>query len=138
MQTQLDSAFHQWGGGMRLLIGLFVSLIVGGIVVYFIMDKLLWPKFKEEFPDGITNYPKGQLTLIILGAFERLLYTLALVVGAWQWVGVWMGIKTAVHWEGWKNDKYRSFNLFLTGNAINIFFGLIGAWVVLGRFSVAQ
>ena len=128
---ELRIPFYGWGIGVLLwIIGFWISLIVGHYVCNYIVDKELWPSFIKDYPDEKVNYPKGRDIVRWLGRCELLMFTIAFIINWPQWIAVWIGVKTSVHWAGWKNDTGRTFNIFLIGNAINIIFSFLGAMII--------
>ena len=128
---ELRIPFYSWGLGVFLwIIGSWISLIIGHYVCSHIVDIKLWPRFKKDYPDVEVNYPRGRDIVRWLGLCELLMFTIAFINNWPQGIAVWLGVKTSVHWAGWKNDTCRAFNIFLIGNAINIIFSFLGAMII--------
>jgi len=132
-----------------LIVGFLFSGLGGCIANYIILDRWLWgyqvkysnnrlkkiekkiynkqrfKKIKDDY--NITKSNTDRTIARSLGFCERILYTLAIIKGKPEWIAVWLGLKTAVQYEGWKKDIFRRYNIFLVGNAISIFFGVVGA-----------
>ncbi|MFZ2385667.1 MAG: hypothetical protein WBE75_05625 [Candidatus Omnitrophota bacterium] len=127
----LKMPFYGWGIGVLLwIIGFCVSWIIGHYVCNYIVDEKLWPTFIRDYPDEKVNYPKGREIVRCLGRCELLMFTIAFIMNWPQWIAVWLGVKTSVHWYGWKKDKCRAFNIFLIGNAIIIIISFLGATII--------
>ncbi len=113
----------------RVVIGFFVSSLVGAIVLWFLIEKCAWPYIEKQ---GVSKKGKGALT-IPLGICERVSYTAAFLLGNPTWIGVWLAIKVAAQWNRWLDENRVTYNVFLIGNLISIFFGYFGAWIALGQ-----
>lgn len=114
---------------IRVAVGFFVSSCGGAIALWLLIDCWAWPYVAKG---GVTVKSKRSLT-IPLGIFERASYTAAILLGAPTWIGVWLAIKVASQWNRWQGDERATYNVFLMGNLISIFFGIIGAWISLGN-----
>ena len=122
----------------RFIAGLIVSIGLGA----WVLSKLigwLWKCYEvEELKKGEEERLMPDLshtyTTVWVGSVERLLYTTAICVGAWQWIGLWVGVKVAVWWRGHQGDKGALIadNIWLIGNGLSIAFGLLGALIALG------
>ena len=114
----------------RVVTGFAVSAFVGAIVLWLVIDVLAWSYVAKDLKEG----PKPRRTLTVpLGIVERIAYTGAIMLGAWAWIGVWLAVKVAAQWKRWEGDDRALYNVFLIGNLLSIFFGVLGAWVALGR-----
>ena len=113
-----------------ILLGYIFSTVVGAIFLRIVIDNWFWSYFRKEMqvegkPSAIFSLP--------LGIIERLLYTTAIILKFPEWIPVWLGLKVAVSWNRWQNQKERgAYNIFLIGNALSIIFAFAGAWIVLG------
>lgn len=115
----------------RLVLGFLTSTAGGAVVLRLVIDRLAWPYVAYGQVDK--EKPKRMLTTQ-LGMCERASYTAAILLGAPTWIGVWLAIKVGAQWKRWGEEKDRAtYNVFLIGNLLSIFFGVIGAWVALGR-----
>ena len=56
----------------------------------------------------------------VIGIIELLSFPVMIVADKWNFIGVWLGIKTAAHWDGWSRSR-TPFVRFLVGNALVIF-----------------
>jgi hypothetical protein len=87
--------------------------------------KMWWGNFLG-FPMGINN----DLWLpTCLGLIELATYPVLIAIGQFTVVGIWIGIKTAGSWQGWRTSA-TAFNRFLFFNLLN----LIIAYFLLVRF----
>jgi hypothetical protein len=114
----------------RIVLGFLVSTFGGAFVLWVLIDKAAWPYLSKK--QNIPGKPPGVLTLP-LGIVERAIYTVALIIGAPEWIAVWLAMKVAVAWRRWQGEERATYNVFLIGNALSVIFGLIGAWIALGQ-----
>lgn len=101
-------------------------------VIYFFVEVCL---IKNENDND--NGKSPSITRAI-GIIERILYTIALIMGLPQWIGIWLTLKVAVTWKKWEGKSRDQYNIFLIGNALSILFGVIGTWVVLGKLPINE
>ena len=114
----------------NVVLGYFVSTVVGGVLLWIIIDKYLWGYISKEH----NIEKKSSATFSVpLGICERLLYTTAFLIGAHQWVGVWLAIKVAVQWHRWSHAQRGIDNIFLIGNSISILVSVAGASIAVGH-----
>jgi len=99
------------------------------MVLWVLIDRLAWAYLGRH---KVRGKPKAVLTLP-LGICERVGYTAAFLLGTPTWIGVWLAIKVAAQWERWKGEERATYNVFLIGNLLSIFFGFLGAWIALGQ-----
>jgi hypothetical protein len=118
---------------LRIIIGFLVSTVGGAVVLWLLIDRLAWPYVAEDLPSG--GKPARLLT-VPLGICERASYTTAILLGFPTWIGVWLAIKVAAQWQRWHGEERAVYNVFLLGNILSVFFGLLGAWIALGRVPV--
>ena len=122
-------------GILRVLGGFAVSMIGGHIIVWPLVEKFLWPRVNKGYraagtlfrPDGIT---------CLTGLVERGLYTAALMAGAYQWIGVWLGIKVIARWQNNSPEKKgfeHGYDVWLIGSGISLLCAFIGAWIAKGQ-----
>ena len=121
------------------LAGFAFSVLVGHLVVWPLMDKVLWPYLKRK--SGAEKDPAPLST--ILGAVERALYTATIIAGQPAFVAVWLGLKVAVHWRGWTSTDGKSktrgtYNAFLIGNGMNVAFGYAGACIAVAKILIFE
>src|SRR5438477_6140715 len=114
---------------LRSSIGFLVSVVVGQLALWLLIEKILWPRIcaAHNLPAKRT----GSLTWL-LGMTERFLYTGALIIGAPQWIGIWLAMKVAIGWRTAQKRESPSDNLWLIGTALSVVFGFCGAWIALG------
>ena len=117
--------------GVRVIVGFLVSMFGGAVVLWLLIDCLAWPYIAKGLKNNIGK-PQRVLTLP-LGICERASYTAAILLGAPGWIGVWLAIKVAAQWHRWQGEERATYNVFLIGNILSIFFGILGAWIALGR-----
>lgn len=115
----------------RILSGFAVSILGGQLVIWPLTEKLLWPRIAKVH--GKSDISKPALSWLV-GCIERLLYTAALIVGIWQWLGIWLAVKAVARWQNAKSISAEpdTDNIWLIGNALSVLFGYLGAFVALG------
>jgi hypothetical protein len=121
----------------RVLVGFAFSIFVGDVVVRAVV-RALWTYLSRH--SGVPAEPhlkqSGSLSMPI-GILERGLYTGALIFGAWQLVGAWLGLKTAMKWR--EVSKYRGAdNIWLIGTGLSLLFGIAGAAIALGHVPIIR
>lgn len=97
------------------MFGLLISMGLGNFIVRIVM-KCLRAKLCET---------TGRFTLF-LGILESFSYTVAWVIGAKQFIAIWLGLKMAGRWstkEG--NSEKGGINSFLIGNLLMVIFSAI-------------
>ena len=116
-------------GICQVVLGFVVSTLGGAFVLWLLIDMAAWSYLTKK-----TKTERKYATLTLpLGIVERGLYTTSLIIGAPEWIAVWLAVKVAVTWGRWQGEQRGTYNLFLIGNALSIAFGLIGAWIALGH-----
>ena len=114
----------------RIIWGFIVSVVGGDLVIYPIVVWYLWPKLVRRHKEVKS---KGMLSRQV-GWLERALYTASLLVGAWQWIGIWLAMKVAARWRSTSGDSDAPVdNVWLIGSGLSVLFGFLGAWVALGH-----
>ena len=115
----------------RVAVGLLASTVGGAVVLYLVVDLILWGRF---YKDSHEMNPRHRFTLTILvGALERLLYTLSICIGVWEWVGIWIAVKVAVRWRSGVSPDGKVDNIWLIGTALSLLCSYLCAWYVLGK-----
>jgi hypothetical protein len=113
----------------RIIAGYSVSIGAGHALLHPLVDGYLWPRFREAYKDRLGQYPVHFSWLV--GIVERALYTTALAIGAWQFVGVWLAIKVAARWRNPDDQKgVPTDNIWLIGTGVSLLFGFLGAWII--------
>ncbi len=129
------------------IIGFVCSLYVGHLAASMsvrAMREFLYKHQKRLYQEGKpVEWPKppstqrGSLSLP-QGLVERTLYTGALMMGAPQWIGVWLAIKVAAKWKSQTHERGAD-NIWLIGTGVSLLVAFVGAWIALGRLpSVAS
>ena len=113
----------------QFIVGYSFSLFAGALFIWLLIDKAAWPYVSKAI--GRTIKPKRSLSSV-LGVLERASITTAVLAGAPSWIGVWLAIKVAAQWNHWQDENRASFNVFLIGNLLSIFFAVGGACMILG------
>jgi len=134
----MEAAMTVWSW----LIGLFVSLVIGGLVTWQFLERLRkWMGVTKEDADPATKGVPGWL----LGLLERLFFTLVIafnVSGAAVAMMGWLTLKMAVNWNrphaGDTDDIKRTrrirfaMSALLTG-LVAMGFALIGGLIARGE-----
>lgn len=121
----------------RFIVGLAISMLGGQIVI----QPLLWGlrRYSKVPKHESLQGPNGQRGLSwVTGIVEAGLYTSALVVGAYQWIGIWLAIKVAVRWKSKDEETDGSIHIWLIGSGISVLFGFLGAWFALGKLPIVK
>jgi hypothetical protein len=118
----------------QIPVGYLVSVVGGAGTIHLIL-RIPWKRFYDKTP-GKSQPPAFSLTMMV-GCLERFLYTSAICIGAWEWIGIWVAVKVAVRWRGKSDNPDGSVdNIWLIGTALSIIFGFAGAWIILGKLPV--
>lgn len=117
--------------------GYFYSVILGGILVWRILEKQYEhikkeKKLNDEEDIAYKTYPR------VVGFIERLMYTTSFLLGRFEFVAVWLGFKVASRWEAAKLEKgdkkeinkYADYQTFLIGNALSLIYATTG-WGII-------
>jgi hypothetical protein len=115
----------------RIILGFIVSVVIGDLVIRPLVENYLWPQLHKHHKVELQTHTLSRQ----VGWLERALYTGAITIGAWEWVGVWLAIKVASRWRSTSGDPGGTpvDNIWLIGTGISIVFGFLGAWIVLGH-----
>jgi hypothetical protein len=119
------------------VIGYAFSVVVGCILIYILMEqvrKLVREAAERLGQKGLPYYSQWHRWMpTTVGAVELALYTAAANLGRFEWIAVWLGIKTVAGWTRWNKedaaDKHPSrtyFNCFLIGSGLSVAFGVAG------------
>jgi len=110
----------------RIILGFSVSVLGGALFLWAVIEKAAWWYVKSK--NRVQAKPPASLT-VWLGIIERASFTFALMVGAPEWIAIWLAVKiAAVRREGPSH-----YNIFLIGNVLSIAFGVLGAYIALGH-----
>ncbi|MCH8274247.1 MAG: hypothetical protein IH851_05605 [Armatimonadetes bacterium] len=121
-----EDLYFDRGPGFVLL-GFFVSIFVGGLVLWLLIDRWAWPAIGDR-QSGIKRHPG--LT-VAMGMIERGLYTAAIIAGMPAWIYLWLFLKVVVRWSRWTSEE-PAYNVFLIGSALSLIFAVIGAMIGFG------
>jgi hypothetical protein len=115
----------------RIVIGFALSVFGADVVIHPLLNWYMWPQIAKHH--GETKASGTSFTRQV-GWLERALYTGALLVGAWQWVGIWLAIKVAARWRSTSGDTGTPVdNIWLMGTGLSVLFGFLGAWLAGGH-----
>ena len=111
-----------------------VNLTAGGLL-WLLLDRWLWPRFFKRYPeDEKKRKLRDPLLTFLVGTVERVLYTLALYLGAWQWIPFWVGVKVAIRWPNKSGAAHgASENIWIIGTVLSILASFAGAYFALGH-----
>jgi len=108
---------------------------MGALVLWFLINKWAWPYIIKHHNLKLPiEMSKNKNLTILLGIIERGFYTTVLIMGAPNLIAVWLALKVVPKWNRWEGDERVTYNVFLIGNVISVAFGIIGAWIALGKF----
>jgi hypothetical protein len=115
----------------QCIIGYLISTLGGAVILWLVIDKLgCW------YITGKAKKRSDKPLTLPLGIIERILYTTAFIIGAEEWIAVWLALKVlSVLINKGKESERNRFNLLLIGNALSIIFGFIGAWISFGNIT---
>jgi hypothetical protein len=118
--------------------GFTVSVGGGWLVLWLVVSKWLWPYAAKKH--GFDYEKLKSYLSYLLGIVERFICTGALLVGGshgWQVIAVWLVMRVTVRWqkttvEGEKHVRDAD-NIWLIGTALSVLFGILGAWIAIGK-----
>jgi hypothetical protein len=117
---------HWW----RILVGFVASIFGADCVIWPLMNWYLHPRLAEHHNAKPMKHTFSRL----VGWLERALYTSAILIGAWHWIGLWLALKVAARWRSTSGDPEAPVdNVWLIGVGLSVLFGFLGAWIALGR-----
>jgi hypothetical protein len=119
---------------LGITIRFVASLGFGQLIGWLAIGKFLWPRLEKK--QGKVSHNKDAPTWA-LALVERTICMTALMVGAWQFIGVWLAVKAAVRWRAIPKDKeYGSGTdiIWLTGTGLNLFLAFLGGCFTLWGF----
>ena len=110
-----------------------LSLGVSQFILRFVFTKCLLPRL-EKLRDRPLDTRHRVLTPYV-GLVERILYMTAFMIGAYQFIGVWLGVKAAVRWGALAGHPDRrdigDDQVWLIGSGLSVLLAFLGAWLVL-------
>jgi len=112
----------------NVIIGLLIATLLGHIFIWLIIDK--WLRCKNPRTSKFAF-------AWMLGIIERILYFIAFLIQAPQWIAFWITAKIAITWHPGLVNKMGhsiekdSYNIFMIGNGLSVLFAFLGAWVAL-------
>jgi hypothetical protein len=132
-------ADEKWQGNemnvWRLIAGFGFSILVGHLVLWFLIEKTLWPYVTKHHPPD-PNHHKSRLSWLV-GVLERAIYTAALMVpgSGIQLIAGFLAVKVAARWHGSSGPRATvdSDNIWIIGTWLSVLFGALGAWIAMGH-----
>jgi hypothetical protein len=116
---------------------LFVSYLISLGAGWFLVD--WWMKALTNRSEVLKKDKDGRKRDVylvrILGLLERLIYTTCIVYGKPEGIAAWLAIKVITRWtnerekEGW--ETISKSNLYLIGNLLNVFVGVVVGLIYL-------
>jgi len=93
------------------ILGYLYSTVLAGFIITPI-SSAMWEFVGRKRPN--TWQP------ITIGIVERILYTASIQIGQPTFVGIWLALKVAGQWHGWKDDDRTTYSNFLMGNGLSL------------------
>ncbi len=124
---------------MMYIVGYGVSVGVGAVVIWWIVEKLIRKKYCLKRGEIESSKDCGKPSLVWLpismGILDRILYTTAYIIGQEVFIGVWLAVKVARGWKVPEEPEARAssvvrYNVFLIGNALCVIFGVLGGMII--------
>lgn len=119
----------------RVIAGFVFSVVVGHFVLWWLIEKTLWPYVRKLHPPE-PNHHKSRLSWVV-GVLERAIYTGALMVpgSGIQLIAGFLAVKVAARWHGSSGPRATadSDNIWIIGTWLSVLFGALGAWIALGH-----
>ena len=120
---------------LRIICGFVFSILVGHFVLWWLIEKTLWPYVRKLHPPE-PNHHKSRLSWVV-GVLERAIYTGALMVpgSGIQLIAGFLAVKVAARWHGSSGPRATadSDNIWIIGTWLSVLFGALGAWIALGH-----
>jgi hypothetical protein len=102
------------------------ATLVGGLYAAFVGYAVSFTMFELR---GRRVRKGDRWSTAELGFVERIVYTGAAVIGAWEVIAGWLVLKVGSGWRSWQKDA-GTFNRFATGTGLNVAFGVAGGLMV--------
>ncbi|HEY4382637.1 MAG TPA: hypothetical protein VGN01_20000 [Acidobacteriaceae bacterium] len=120
---------------LRAIAGFAFSIVVGHFVLWWLIERTLWPYVRRFHPPE-PNHHKSQLSWLV-GVLERAIYTGALMVpgSGIQLIAGFLAVKVAARWHGSSGPRATadSDNIWIIGTWLSVLFGAVGAWIAMGH-----
>ena len=118
---------------LGIVIRFVISVGFGQLITWLVVDEYLWRNLLKRNPNAphLPHTPTKTYGLV-----ERLLFMTALMVGASQFIAVWLVVKAAVRWRNVNPDPEHGTGadvVWLTGTGLNLLTAFVGAWFSLLR-----
>lgn len=129
MQPQID----YWVEIVLNFFGYMFAVVFADLFINKTIRKIrnvLRAAYDKELPDYVPVLPRT------VGFVERALYIAAIQMGAPEFIGLWITLKTASRWEIWsKHGKDEipgraTFNIFVAGNGLSIAYAVLGYLII--------
>jgi hypothetical protein len=120
---------------MQLIAGFAFSIGVGHLVLWWLIEKTLWPYVRTHHPPD-PDHHKSRLSWLV-GVLERTVYTAAFLLpgSGIQLVAGFLALKVASRWHSSSGPRSTvdSDNIWIIGTTLSVLFGVAGAWIALGH-----
>ena len=119
-----------------ILAGFLFSVVVGHFVLWWLIERTLWPYVRRNHGAPEPDTHKSRLSWLV-GVLERAIYTSALLVpgSGIQLIAGFLAVKVAARWHGSSGPRATadSDNIWILGTWLSVLFGVAGAWIALGH-----
>ena len=119
----------------QVIAGFAFSIGIGHIVLWWLIEKTLWPYVRKHHPPD-PDHHKSRLSWLV-GMLERTVYTGAFLLpgSGIQLVAGFLALKVASRWHSSSGPRSSvdSDNIWMIGSTLSVLFGLLGAWIALGH-----
>jgi hypothetical protein len=120
---------------LRLIAGFSFSIVVGHFLLWWLIERTLWPYVRRHHPPDPSHH-KSRLSWLV-GILERTIYTGAFLLPGTgiQLIAGFLALKVASRWHSTSGPRSSvdSDNIWMIGSCLSVLFGLMGAWIALGH-----
>jgi len=120
---------------LRIAAGFGFSVVVGHIVLWWLIEKTLWPYIRKGHA-AEPEHHRSRLSWMV-GVLERAIYTGALMIpgSGIQLIAGFLAVKVAARWHGSSGPRATadSDNIWIIGTWLSVIFGAVGAWIAMGH-----
>lgn len=124
----------QW---FRVIVGFVFANAIFGYLLYLVIESLWHRYFVRRPKESDKKTHRQPLLTFLVGYVERLMYALAICIGAWQWIGFWIGVKVAIRWRNKDSQPDGSSdNIWLLGTSLSLLCSYVCAGLALGHLII--
>ena len=125
----------QPGALAAVVTGYVVSVGIGSISIYWLARKLLQIQEAQAGQAGTGVAANAQWQAlewaVLLGVVERVIYTSAAIIGAYEMIAGWFVLKSVVHFaEEKRSGVLLDYYNYLVGTGVSLLFGIGGGMLV--------